>query len=81
MKLRHHHQKCLHGRNDLDKFTMQTTSKVKEVDIGVVGIMAEATEANMEVEGVIIRKEGLFRMLDGKRIIKPKIMNANTICL
>ena len=92
MKLRHHHPKCPHGKSDQDKLTMQTTSKVKGVDIGVVGIMAEDMEANMEeviteeVEGVTmgveeeIRIEGLFRMLDGKRIIKPKIMNANTIC-
>ena len=96
MKLLHHHLKCHLGKNDPDKVTMQTTSKVKGVDIGVVGIMAEdmgVMEANMEeviteeVEGVTmgveeeIRIEGLFRMQDGKRIIKPKIMNANTICL
>ena len=92
MKLLHHHLRCHLGKNDQDKLTMQTTSKVKGVDIGVVGIMAEDMEANMEeviteeVEGVTmgveeeIRIEGLFRMLDGKRIIKPKIMNANTIC-
>ena len=96
MKLLHHHLRCHLGKNDQDKLTMPTTSKVKEVDIGVVGIMAEdmgVMEANMEeviteeVEGVTmgveeeIRIEGLFRMQDGKRIIKPKIMNANTICL
>ena len=93
VKLLHHHLRCHLGKNDQDKLTMQTTSKVKGVDIGVVGIMAEDMEANMEeviteeVEGVTmgveeeIRIEGLFRMLDGKRIIKPKIMNANTLCL
>ena len=98
MKLLHHHLRCHLGKNDQDKLTMPTTSKVKEVDIGVVGIMAEVMgvmEANMEEviteeeeeEGVTmgveeeIRIEELFRMLDGKRIIKPKIMNANTICL
>ena len=92
MKLHHHHLRCHLGKNDPDKLTIQTTSRVKGVDIGVVGIMAEVMEANMEeviteeVEGVTmgveeeIRIEGLFRMLDGKRIIEPKIMNANTIC-
>ena len=91
MKLHHHHLRCHLGKNDQDKLTMQTTSKVKGVDIGVVGIMAEDMEANMEEviteeeEGVTmgveeeIRIEELFRMLDGKRIIKPKIKNAMLI--
>ena len=57
MKLRHHHPKCPHGKSDQDKLTMQTTSKVKGVDIGVVGIMAEDMEVNMDFYTTALRAE------------------------